>query len=80
MRRGDKLALRLGDRTDPYDRMLDGRTTTLERIYVDYDGKTYFGVTVDSDPMQEVLRESGRYLFFFEGEVEVVSRPVNATD
>ena len=61
VRRGDKLALRLGDRTDPYDRMLDGRTTTLERIYVDYDGKTYFGVTVDSDPMQEVLRESGRY-------------------
>ena len=37
VRRGDKLVLRLGDRIDPYDRMLDGRTATLERIYTDYD-------------------------------------------
>ena len=27
-------------------------------------------MTVDSDPMQEVMRESGRYLFFFLEEVE----------
>ncbi len=70
VRRGDKLVLRLGDHIDPYDRMLDGRTATLERIYTDYDGRTYLGVTVDSDPMQEVMRESGRYLFFFLDEVE----------
>ncbi len=71
--RGDKLVLRLADRIDPYDRMLDGRTATLERIYVDYEGRTYLGVTVDSDPMQGVMRESGRYLFFFADEVEVAS-------
>lgn len=74
VKRGDKLVLRLGDRADPYDRMLNGRTATLERIYVDYDGRTYLGVTVDSDPMQEVMRESGRYLFFFPEEVEVVAQ------
>jgi hypothetical protein len=74
VRRGDTLVLRLGDRIDPYDRMLDGRTATLERIYVDYDGRTYLGVTVDSDPMREVMRESGRYLFFFADEVEVLPR------
>jgi hypothetical protein len=72
VRRGAKLVLRLGGKTDPYDRMLDGRTATLERIYLDLDGRTYLGVTVDSDPMQEVMRESGRYLFFFPEEVEVV--------
>jgi hypothetical protein len=71
VRRGDKLVLRLAERSDPYDRMLDGRTATLERIYVDYEGRTYLGVTVDSDPMRDVMRESGRYLFFFTDEVEV---------
>jgi hypothetical protein len=77
VRPGDKLVLRLGDRIDPYDRMLDGRTATLERIYLDYDGRTYLGVTVDSDPMQDVMRESGRYLFFFAGEVEPAAEPAN---
>ena len=37
-------------RSDPYDRILDGRSATVERIYLDYDDKLYFGVTVDDDP------------------------------
>jgi hypothetical protein len=45
---------------------------TLERIMVDYDGKVHFGVTVDDDAAQEILRETGRYLFFFKDEVEVL--------
>ncbi len=69
-RPGDGVRLRLGHRDDPYDRMLDGRTATIERIYVEPDGRVHLGVTVDSDPMREVLRETGRYLFFFAGEVE----------
>ena len=32
-RLGDRLVLRLAGRIDTYDRMLDGRTATLERIY-----------------------------------------------
>ena len=70
-RLGDKAVLRLGDRSDPYDRILDGRTATIERIYYDYEGKLYFGVTVDDDPGQELMRDTGRYLFFFLGELEV---------
>ena len=35
VRPGAKLALRLGDRTDVYDKMLDGRIATLQRIYLD---------------------------------------------
>jgi hypothetical protein len=50
--------------------MLDGRRATLERIYVDYDGRVHLAVTVDDDPGQELMRETGRYLFFFADEVE----------
>jgi hypothetical protein len=70
-RLGDKAVLRLGDRSDPYDRILDGRTATIERIYYDYEDKLYFGVTVDDDPGQELMRDTGRYHFFFLGELEV---------
>jgi hypothetical protein len=70
-RLGDKVVLRLQDRPDPYDKILDGRTATLERIYYDYEDKLYFGVTVDDDPGQELMRETGRFLFFFVGELEV---------
>jgi len=72
VRPGAKLVLRLGHKTDVYDKMLDGRVATLRRIYLDYDDKLYLGVTVDSDPMQQVLGQSGRYLFFFPDEVEVL--------
>jgi hypothetical protein len=68
--RGDSLVLRPGVDRDPYDRMLDGRRATIERIYVDYDDRVHLGVTVDDDPGQQLLRETGRYLFFFANEVE----------
>jgi hypothetical protein len=70
-RLGAKAVLRLGDRSDPYDRILDGRTATIERIYYDYEDKLYFGVTVDDDPGQQLMRDTGRYHFFFLGELEV---------
>ena len=71
-RRDEQVVLRLEGRTDPYDQLLAGRTATIERIYLDIDGRVYLGVTIDSDPMQEVMRETGRYHFFFPDEVELV--------
>jgi len=71
-RLGDQLVLRLSDRIDTYDRMLDGRTVTLERIYIDYDDKIHFGVTIDDDPGQELMRETGRFHFFFANEIELI--------
>lgn len=68
--RGAKLVLRPGTDRDVYDKMLDGRRATIERIYVDYDDRVYLGVTVDDDPGQQLMRETGRYLFFFANEVE----------
>ncbi len=38
-----------------------GRTATVERIYRGYDDRVYLGVTVDDDPGQDLLRETGRY-------------------
>jgi hypothetical protein len=68
--RGAKVLLAPGTDRDPYDRMLDGRCATLERIYLDYEGGVHLAVTVDDDPGQELMRETGRYLFFRPHEVK----------
>jgi hypothetical protein len=70
--KGSKLLLKPGVDRSVHDRMLDGRQATLERIYVDYDERVHLAVTVDDDPGQELMRETGRYLFFFANEVEVL--------
>jgi hypothetical protein len=71
-RRGGKVILRPGPDADLHARMLDGRTATIERIFTAYDGKTHLGVTIDGDPGQDLMRDTGRYLYFFAPEVEVV--------
>ncbi len=71
VRRGDRVVLRPGTEGDVFDKILDGRTATVERIYRGYDDRVYLGVTIDDDPGQDLLRETGRYLFFFGNEVEV---------
>jgi hypothetical protein len=72
--RGATVIIRPGEDADLHARMLDGRAATIERIFVDYDGKVHLGVTVDDDPGQELMRDTGRFLFFFAPEVEVVER------
>jgi hypothetical protein len=69
---GTHVVLRPGPDADLHARMLDGRAATIERILVDLDGKIHLGVTIDDDPGQELLRETGRYLYFFAPEVEVI--------
>jgi hypothetical protein len=76
-RRGDKVILHPPESNDVYDKMLEGRPATIHRLFVrldDRDGseRLHLGVTVDDDPMQEILGESGRFLFFFSDEVELV--------
>lgn len=70
--RGAHVTLRPGPDADLHARLLEGRAATVERILVDLDGKVHLGVTVDDDPGQELLRETGRYLYFFAPEVEVI--------
>jgi hypothetical protein len=72
-RRGDKVILHPPESADVYDKMLAGRKATIHRIFLRVDDRVHIGVTVDDDPMQEILGESGRFLFFFSDEVEVAS-------
>jgi hypothetical protein len=72
IRRGAKVVLRPGVNGDVFDKILDGRIATVERIYQGYDDRIYLGVTVDDDPGQDLLRETGRYLFFFGDEIEAL--------
>jgi hypothetical protein len=70
-RRGAKVLLRPDPDRDPYDRMLNGRTATVERIYLDVDDRVHLGVTIDDDPGRDLMRDSGRYHFFKPEEVEL---------
>jgi hypothetical protein len=72
LRRGGKVILRPGPEADFQARNLIGRTATLERIFTAYDGRTHLAVTIDGDPGQDIMRDTGRFLFFFLDEVEVV--------
>jgi len=71
-RQGDHVRLRPSPDADLHARLLDGRSATIERIFVDYDGKMHLGVTIDGDPGQELMRETNRLLFFFAPEVEMI--------
>jgi hypothetical protein len=70
-RRGARVVVRPGVEADLQARLLEGRTVTVERIQRDYDGRVHLGVALD-DPGQDILRETGRFLWFFPPEVEVV--------
>jgi len=72
-KRGDKVVLHPPLDADVYDKMLDGRTATIHRLFLRIDDRLHIGVTVDDDPMQEILGESGRFLFFFAEEVELLT-------
>ena len=72
-RRGDKVIVRPAPSADVYDKMLDGRRATIHRLFMRVDDRLHVGVTIDDDPMQEILGESGRFLFFFSEEVEVLA-------
>jgi hypothetical protein len=70
--KGGKVLLKPGVDGSVHDQILDGRTATLERIYVAYDDEVHLAVTVDDDPGQQLMRETGRYLFFKANEVEPI--------
>jgi hypothetical protein len=72
LRPGDHVLLHPRADADLAARLLEGRSATIERIYVDDEDKTYFAVTVDGDPGQDLMRETGRHLFFFAPEVEAL--------
>lgn len=73
-KRGDHVVLHLlkDSRQDAIDHLLNGKSATIERILIDYDGTVHFGVTMDGDPGRQLLRETNRFMYFFADEVEVL--------
>lgn len=69
--RGARVLLHPRAGGDSYDAILAGKAATIERIYVDYEDGVHLGVTIDDDPGQELMRDTGRYLYFKPEEVEV---------
>jgi len=72
-RPGDTVLLRPGPGRNAHDHMVEGRTATIERIYVDVDGRVHLAVTVDGVPGQDIMRDIRRYLFFGPDEVERIT-------
>jgi hypothetical protein len=70
-RPGDTVVLRPGPGRNAQDHLVRGRRATVERIYVDFDGRVQLAVTVDGVPGQDIMRDIRRYLFFRPDEVEV---------
>ena len=68
---GARVRLRPGPRrTDAQDMFLRGLTARVEAIMQDVDGRDCLAVTVDADPATDLYRAQGRYLYFYEDEVE----------
>jgi hypothetical protein len=70
--RGGHVRLRPERNRNAQDHLLDGRSATIERIYVDYEDAVHLCVTVDDDPGQDLMRDIGRYLYFKPDEVEAI--------
>ena len=72
-RPGDTVLLRPGPGRNAQDHLVQGRRATVERIYVDFDGRVQLGVTVNGVPGQDLMRDIRRYLFFRPDEVQLES-------
>ena len=73
--RGDHVRLRPARRADIMDIALAGRLATIVSVERDFDGRSYFAVTVDGDPGQDLgaLGKPGHRFFFGPDEVELLS-------
>jgi hypothetical protein len=73
LRPGQRVLLRPKHRTaDAYDLLLHGKPALVERVYLALDGQVQLAITVEGDPMREVFRDTGRFLYFYADEVEVI--------
>lgn len=73
--RGDRVRLNPTRRSDVMDVVLAGRSATIVSVEQDYDDRSYFAVTVDGDPGEDLgaLGKPGHRFFFGPDEVEPLS-------
>jgi hypothetical protein len=69
--RGSKVVMRPGSRrADAQDLFLSGREATVEAVLFDVDGQVHVAVSPDGDPLADVQRVHGRFLYFAPDELE----------
>jgi hypothetical protein len=69
--RGSKVLMRPGARrADAQDLFLAGREALVEAVLQDVDGQVHVAVTPVADPMAELQRAQGRFLYFAPDELE----------
>jgi len=72
--RGSKVRMRPGSRrADAQDLFLAGREALVEAVLYDVDGHVHVAVSPDSDPLAELQRTHGRFLYFAPDEIEPVT-------
>jgi len=71
--RGSRVRMRPGARrTDAQDLFLTGREALVEAVLHDVDGQVHVAVSPVSDPLAELQRHHGRFLYFAPDELEPV--------
>jgi hypothetical protein len=71
--RGSQVRMRPGSRrADAQDLFLAGRTAMVEAVLHDVDGQVHVAVSPDHDPLAELQRNHGRFLYFAPDEIEPV--------
>jgi len=71
--RGSKVRMRPGSRrADAQDLFLAGRTALVEAVLHDVDGQVHVAVSPDRDPVAELQRSHGRFLYFAPDEIEPI--------
>ncbi len=72
---GDRVRLRPKGRADAFDIALAGKTATIQSIEHDFEGRTFFSVTVDDDPGRDLglTGQPGHRFFFRPEEVELLA-------
>jgi len=69
--RGSRVRMRPGSRrADAQDLFLAGRTAQVEAVLHDVDGQVHVAVSPDHDPVAELQRNHGRFLYFAPDEIE----------
>ena len=74
--RGSKVRMRPGTRrADAQDLFLIGREAQVEAVLHDVDGQVHVAVTPVADPMADLQRSQGRFLYFAPDELEPIGSP-----
>ena len=70
VRKGTRVRLRPGQRSDAQDLFIAGLTAVVEGVFHDVDGDVHLAVSLEDDPATELNEWHGRYRYFRPQEIE----------